>query len=79
MMLSTWREEYLLSIISFTFILPFNLKCACCPTQTPFKVFQPEMDYCILQPQHLNFGGERRVFLCCSASSPLSSFPPADF
>lgn len=39
MMLSTWKEEYLLSIISFTFILPFNLKCACCPGQIPFKIF----------------------------------------
>lgn len=39
MMLSTWKEAYLLSIISFTFILSFNLKCACCPGQIPFKIF----------------------------------------
>lgn len=78
-MLSTWREDYLLPIISFTFILPSSLKCVCWLRQIPFKIFQPEMDYCIQQPQHLNFGEERRLLLCFHASSPLSSFSPAVF
>lgn len=75
MILSTWREEYLLSIISFTFTLPFNLKNACCLGQISFNVFQPEVDCRVWQPQHLNFGRERRLYLQSLSShipSPLS-------
>lgn len=74
-MLSTWRKDYPLCIISFTFILPSNLKSVCWPGQIPFKIFQPEMDYYIQQPQHLRlWRGKEAASLFPCFLSPLLPF-----
>lgn len=78
-MLSTWREDYLLCTISFTFILPSNLKCACWPGQIPFKIFQPEMDYYIQQPQHWKLWRGKEAASLFPCFSPLSFFSSAAF